>query len=62
MTFQFAIVPCTYSPLIRDMHRHVIEIAAPDLRAAKALVEQAFPDGADLTGEWFVEKGSLVAA
>lgn len=53
--FQLSLVPCTRSPVIRNMHRQTRTIEAANERDAKRLVQEAFPDGADLSGEWFVE-------
>lgn len=58
--YQISLVPCTVSPVIMDMHRQLKTFEATSLQEAKRLVGLAFPDGADLSGEWFVEKGSLV--
>ena len=54
-TFTLTLVPASQSPVIRDMFRQRREIVAPDIRSAKRLVKEAFPDGFDLTGEWQVE-------
>jgi len=43
------------------MHRRTIYIEADNLRSAKAIVAQAFPDGLDLAGEWSVEPETLKA-
>ncbi len=61
MKYRFCVIPCSMSPLIRDMHRRTIDIEADSLRGAKAIVAQAFPDGLDLTGEWSVEPETLKA-
>ena len=61
MKYRFCVIPCSMSPLIRDMHRRTIYIEADSLRSAKAIVAQAFPDGLDLAGEWSVEPETLKA-
>jgi hypothetical protein len=53
--FAVTLVPCTCSPVIREMFRQRKTFKAQNLREAKALVNKAYPDGADLSGEWFVE-------
>jgi hypothetical protein len=47
------------SPVIRDMFRQTHRIEAANLKAAQALLKKGFPGGADLSGEWFIEAGSL---
>jgi hypothetical protein len=59
VSFSVALVPCTCSPLLRDMHRQTVVFEALDARHAKTIVDEMFPDGADLSGEWFVERGTL---
>ena len=53
--YALTLVPCTMSPLLRDMHRQTREFDAASDRDARALVAKGFPGGADLSGEWFVE-------
>lgn len=57
--FQYALIPCTASPVIRDMFRQVKSLSAVSLKDAKAILAEAFPDGMDLTGEWLVEHNSI---
>lgn len=57
--YQVCLVPCTMSPLIRDMHRQTIKFQADGYRHARKIVNQSFPGGTDGSGEWFVEPQSL---
>ena len=59
MTFEFCVIPISMSPLIIDMHRQTHKVEATNMRAAKKLINEAFPDGCDLSGNWIVERGTL---
>ena len=57
--FQFCLVPCTCVPHFRKMHRQTKFLWAVDEEEARIVLATAFPGGVDLSGEWFIEAGSL---
>lgn len=57
--FSVSLVPCTRSPVFRDMHRQTKHFLAENLQHAAQQVAAAFPGGSDLSGEWFVEADTL---